>query len=243
MHDEGRAAAETGAPIEAHDLVKRFGGRAALDGISVTVREGEIVVLLGPNGAGKTTLLRTLAGMVTPDTGSARVGGWDVVAERRRAAAATGTLISSEHSWYPRLTGMQNLEFFGAVVGMSPADARRAAAAGLADVGLTEHAGKPVGAYSTGMRTRLGLARARLGDPAVLLLDEPSAALDTQAAGGLLADLREERAHRAVLLSTHSAREAAEIADRALVLDAGRVVREFSGPIEPEALEHALVRG
>ena len=159
--------------------------------------------------------------------------------DRRRAAAATGVVTATEHTWYPRLSGLQNLEFFAGLAGMRRRSARSAAARALEDAALGPHADKPVGAYLRGMRGRLAIARAWLGDPSVLLLDEPTAGLDAGSAAAFHAQIGRWR-RGAVLLATHSAPEAARLADRALVLDGGRLVRELPGPLNETDLADAL---
>jgi ABC-type multidrug transport system ATPase subunit len=227
-------------PVDVRDLTKAFGGRTAVEGVTLQVRAGEVVAVLGANAAGKSTVLRAIAGMVVPDSGSVTVAGIDVVRERTRAAALCGVVLAREDAWYPRLTGVENLEFFGAVQGLSRRAVAVAADAELAAARLEDEAHLPVSAYSRGMRARLAIARARLSDPPVLLLDEPGSGLDARSSQELIGLLRSERPDRAVLLATHSSAEVAAVADRAVVLCRGRVSDQLDGPFGEETVARVL---
>jgi ABC-2 type transport system ATP-binding protein len=206
-----------------------FGPRSrevnALRKVTLRVERGEVFGLMGPNGAGKTTLLRLLATLVPPSAGHARVAGADLVREAARVRRVVGFASGEERGFYWRLSGLHNLEFFAGVLGMSPAAARSRAAEALERMDLLPMAGQPAGEYSTGMRQRLGIARALLGRPAVLLLDEPTRSLDPVAASGLhtlIARLAAD-SRTTVLLATHNFDEAARVCDRVAVLVAGAV--------------------
>ena len=162
--------------IDVCALTKRYGSNQALGGVGLEVAPGEIVALLGPNGAGKSTLLRIIATLVGPDGGSARVGGHDVVADALAARAALGLMLGEERSLYWRISGRRNLEFFGRLQGLDREAARARGDELLERFGLGNVAERRCGEYSTGMRARLGLARALIASPPVLLLDEPLAA-------------------------------------------------------------------
>jgi ABC-type multidrug transport system ATPase subunit len=208
--------------IEASGVTKGFGDVRALEDVALTVNRGELVGLVGRNGAGKSVLLRALAGAVTVDAGTVRIEGHDVVAERRAAAASTGVMFGGRQGWYGRLSGSDNLEFFAAVRGLERRAARAEAQRQLEVVGLAAAGGRRVDTYSTGMVARLALARARLGDPPVLLLDEPSTALDAEAASEFHEHLAHADRHRAVVIATHDERELA-LTDRHVRLESGRV--------------------
>lgn len=228
--------------IRAIELSKRFGSVQAIDAVSLEVGAGELVVLVGVNGAGKSTLLRVLGTRVLPDHGAACVAGHDVVRAAREVRRSTGVVLSEERSFYWRLSARANLEFFGRLCGLGRAAARTRVLELLELVQLADAADRRVDGYSSGMRTRLALARALLLDPPVLLLDEPSRALDPLVAR----DLREvvvslsASSGRAVLWVTHDLHEAAEIADRVVVLDAGRIRTVHDRPDSASELAQLL---
>jgi ABC-2 type transport system ATP-binding protein len=207
-----------------HPLKRRT--RTALDGVSLRVEPGRAFCLLGPNGAGKTTLIKVLTTLVLPDGGRAIVGGHD--AERSPAAvrSAIGYAINDERSFYWRLTGRQNLEFFGALNGLRG----RRLAAKIADVlgltGLESAADLRFNAYSTGMRQMLAFARALLADAEILFVDEPTRSLDPQAAAKVRTFLRSELVDgrgKTVFWATHDLLEAADFGHEVAVIDQGRI--------------------
>jgi ABC-2 type transport system ATP-binding protein len=226
--------------------------RDVLDGVSFEVREGETAAVVGRNSAGKTTLLKILAGLVLPASGGARVGGFDVLKEPMEAKRCIGFMGSQERSFYWRLTARQNLQFFAALYDLrgDAAAARIEEISEMLDVG--EHLDRPFRSLSSGVQQRMGLARALLHRPPLLLLDEPTRSLDADSAARFL-DLvekisREERF--TVLFATHTARDL-RLARRIHVIDRGRFTwrgtsKEFldaggegSGP---RTMEEALVR-
>lgn len=201
--------------------------RAAVHGVDLVVRPGELVSVLGPNGAGKTTTVRMLTGLLTPTSGSATVGGFDVVRQRAKAALVCGSSLGGDLGLYPRLTAVQNLTFFGLMYGLRGARLQRRVETVLGEVGLSDRAGDLAGVFSRGMKQRLHLARALLHEPAVLILDEPSAGLDPQSAAAmrkLVGRLSGEG--RSVLLTTHDMREAEELSDRVVLMKDGAVHSE-----------------
>lgn len=202
-------------------LVKRFGDRAAVAGVDITLAEGESLVILGPNGAGKSTLLRMAATLLRPDEGELEVCGHRCPAEAARARPRIG-LLSHEPQVYLDLTAQQNLEFFARMHGMP--DPRGAALDGLERVGLLARAGDSVRTFSRGMAQRLGLARVLMHDPDLLLLDEPHAGLDAQGVALLDTVLAERRPGRAVLLVTHDVEHGLRLADHVMVMRRGRCV-------------------
>ena len=231
-----------GAGIAVRGLTKRFGAVVALDGLDLTVAPGELLAVLGRNGAGKSTLMRILGTTVLPDAGTATVAGHDVVTAATAARRSTGLVLGDERSWYWRLSGRANLEFFAALYGLRRAAARRRVAELLDRLGLGEVADRRFDAYSAGMRSRLSLARALLGEPPVLLLDEPSRTLDPVVAVDLRALVtglaRDEG--RAVLWVSHDLHEVVAVADRVVVVAGGHVVAERVRPDDTRELERLL---
>jgi ABC-2 type transport system ATP-binding protein len=211
------------------DLVLRpFDRRTvtALDGLDLEVGRGRVFCLLGPNGAGKTTLIKILATLVLPDGGRAAVAGHDVAREPGSAKAAVGYAVGEERSFYWRLTGRQNLEFFGALYGLKgPARGRRIDEL-LRVAGLESAADLRFNSYSTGMRQMLAFARALLAEADILLVDEPTRSLDPQAADRIRSFLCDDLAGRqgkTVLWATHDLGEAADCADDIAVISRGRI--------------------
>jgi ABC-type multidrug transport system ATPase subunit len=208
-------------------VVRRFGAVTALDRLHLDVTEGEVVGLLGHNGAGKTTTVRLLAGLLAADAGSVRVAGLDPVSDGPAVRRQLGVLPSSPVV-DARLTGTQNLRFAADVVGLPRAGLDARIAAALAAVELEGRADERVTGYSTGMRQRLSLARVLLPDPAILLLDEPTASLDPIAARQVRRRIAElavaER--RTVVVCTHDLAEAETLCDRVVVLEHGRIVAQ-----------------
>ncbi len=203
----------------------------ALDGLDLEVGRGRVFCLLGPNGAGKTTLLKILATLVLPDGGRALVEGHDVAREPGRAKAAAGFAVGDERSFYWRLTGRQNLEFFAALYGLRGGARDRRVSELLRLAGLDEAADLRFNGYSTGMRQMLAFARALLADASILLVDEPTRSLDPQAADRVRSFLRGELAGRqgkTVLWATHDLGEAADFADDIAVISRGRI--RLTGP-------------
>src|SRR5829696_7433535 len=207
---------------------RTFGDVRALDGVSLEVLPGQIHALLGPNGAGKTTLLRLLTGLVTPTGGHVTVLGASVGARHRRDDV--GFVPSGDRSFYERLSGEENLLFFARLHGLGKRAARARAREVLEQVGLGDAAGRPVATYSHGMQKRLSVARALLGSPPVLLVDEATHDLDPVNAARvreLVSRLAEQGS--AVLWATQRIEEIRGFADRATLLVEGRV--RFAGAV------------
>jgi ABC-type multidrug transport system ATPase subunit len=161
---------------------KRFGTTDAVCDIDLKIEPGHILAMLGSNGAGKTTLIRIGATTVTPDSGTVTIAGIDAIASPARARSRTGVVTSEERSFYWRLSGRENLEFFASLHGLGRREARLRAAEVLDAVEFPEDPDTRVDRYSSGMKARLTVARGLLGRPEVLLLDEPSRSLDPPAA-------------------------------------------------------------
>ncbi len=213
----------------------------ALAGVSFQSPARAVTCILGPNGAGKTTLLKILAGLIAPDTGTIAMFGEGLGDVPARLRARIGFANANERSFYARLTGRQNLEFFGALHGLGRAARRTRIDAVLADVELAAAADMPFRLYSAGMKQKLILARALLGAPELLILDEPTTHLDALARvrmRGLIRACCAGERGATVLLATHDLAEAEELADRIVFLNEGAVLAE--GP--PGALRALLLR-
>lgn len=216
--------------VEVEEVTRVFEPRkrprvVALDRISLTIPEGEIHGLLGPNGAGKTTLVKILSTVLLPTGGTARVLDHDVVDETRAVRPLIGIVFGGERGLYWRLTGRQNVEYWGALYKLPTRESKERAQRLLERVGLAERADERVETYSRGMKQRLHLARGLIGDARVLFLDEPTTGMDPLAARDfrtLIAELRGEG--RTILLATHDMVEAETICDRVTLIDSGKVV-------------------
>ncbi len=229
-------ARSIGSPaIAARGLTKRFGRVQAVDDLSFEVRPGRVTGFLGPNGAGKSTTMRMVLGLVRPTAGSATVLGLPY-ASIERPATAVGAVLEVQ-SFHPQRTGRNHLRVLAAASGVPDARVDEV----LALVDLTDAADRRAGGYSLGMRQRLGLAGALLGDPRVLILDEPANGLDPQGIRWLREFLREFAANgNAVLVSSHLLSEMAQMADEVIVIDHGRLVRQ--GSLADLTAGHASVR-
>ena len=208
----------------------RAGGKRPLSpvlrGIDLVVRRGELFGLLGANGAGKTTLLKMLATLMLPDSGSIELDGIDVVTQPMLAKRRIGLCTSEERSFYYRLSGRANLQFFAALAGLDPNTAERRISEVADLVDLRKSLGLPFSRFSTGMKQRLNLARALLADPPLLFLDEPTRAVDPVHAEEMRVLIREElvrKAGKTVVLATNLLDEAWQICDRIAILRAGRI--------------------
>lgn len=223
--------------IEATRLTKKFGEFTAVDGLSLSVLPGQVMALLGPNGAGKTTTVRMLAGILTPTSGRAMVGGLDVTVSPQQVRRQVGMLTEAP-GLYLRMQAMEYLDFFGRLYGLSASVRQARAAALLSRFGMTDTANRRLSEFSKGMRQKLALIRAMLHDPAVLLLDEPTSAMDPQSARlvhDAITGLRSDR--RAIVLCTHNLAEAEALADRIAIIRRGRIVAEGTA----EALKSQLL--
>jgi ABC-2 type transport system ATP-binding protein len=211
----------------------------ALDGVSLTIPVGEVHGLLGPNGAGKTTLVKILSTVLLPSGGQAFVLGNDVVAEAAAVRPLIGIVFGGERGLYWRLSGRQNLEYWGALYKLSRTEIKERTERLLERVGLTERADERVETYSRGMKQRLHLARGLIGEAKVLFLDEPTTGMDPLAARefrALIAELRGEG--RTILLATHDMAEAEALCDRVTLIDRGAILATES----PRSLGRVISR-
>ena len=211
------------AAIETQILTRRFGDRVAVDGISMSVPERSIYGFLGRNGAGKTTTIKLLLGLLKADAGSAWIAGIDVATDRLGAARKVGALLEAQ-GFYPQLSGRENLHLSRRLLGLRAREVDRV----LDVTEMAQHGGRRVADYSMGMRQRLGLARAMLGAPPVLVLDEPTNGLDPEGIADMRGFLRElpARSGATVLLSSHLLGEIEQTATHIGILSHGRLVLE-----------------
>jgi len=215
-------------------LTHSYRSNLALRDVSLTIESGEFFGLFGPNGAGKTTLIRILSTLVIPSSGTACVHDLDVVRDADAVRSLIGLVFSNENSFYGRLSGRQNLEFFAALQNLGWEQSRRRATDLLALFDLVGAADSAVQSYSTGMRQRLNVARALLHDPKVIFLDEPTKGMDILAAESLRELLRKElveRQHKTILLTTHDLQEMELLCDRVGILDHGQL-RAVGAPVD-----------
>ena len=206
--------------VEVRNVSKRFGVVPALSDLDLTVPSGRITVLLGPNGAGKTTAIRIVTGALSPDTGLVRTFGLDPEVDGEDVRRRCG-VVSAKPALYDRLSGWDNMSYSAELYGLGRhATARIREAA--ARFGIVDALDQAVGGYSTGMKTRLALARSVLHDPQLLLFDEPTSGLDPESSHAVLALIREMTAEgRTVVMCTHLLIEAEGLADQIIVLESG----------------------
>jgi ABC-2 type transport system ATP-binding protein len=231
--------------IETYDLSKQFNNDFwAVDNVNLNVQPGQILALLGQNGAGKTTTVRMLTALLSPTRGWARVAGYDVTKDPQEVRANVGVL-TEQHGLYMRMTGDEYLEFFGKVYGLDAKTRKSRSDYLLEYFGLAEAAHRRSGEYSKGMKQKLALARALIHDPSVLLLDEPTSAMDPESAQLVRNEISRLRSsRRTIVICTHNLAEAESLADTIAIIYRGRILlngtldelkRSVLGPVEYEA--------
>lgn len=213
--------------IEFEGLSKHFASIIAVNNISLTVNPGEVLALLGPNGAGKTTTVRMLSAVLKPTHGWARVAGYDVVTHAQMVRRLVGVLTEAP-GLYTRMTGREYLDFFGRIHGVPKAQ-RRARLTQLADwFRMTSALDRRLGEYSKGMAQKIALIRTLLHDPPVLLLDEPTSAMDPESARlvrDTIMQMRDDD-QRTIIICTHNLTEAEELADRLAIISQGEIIAQ-----------------
>lgn len=210
--------------IKAEGLSKEFDSFLAVDNVSFDVKKGQILVLLGPNGAGKTTTVRMLTSILRPTRGSATVAGFDVVDQPDKVRASVGVL-TEHHGLYTRMNAHEYLGFFSQLYGIPKPISRERNANLLNQFGLGNVGKKRLGEYSKGMRQKLALVRALLHEPQVILLDEPTSAMDPESAYIVRDAIRElKNTERSIILCTHNLKEAEELADRIAIIKSGKII-------------------
>jgi ABC-2 type transport system ATP-binding protein len=223
--------------IETYNLSKQFDQFLAVDQVNLAVAAGQVLALLGPNGAGKTTTVRMLTSILRPSHGTARVAGFDVVKDAPQVRAHVGVLTEN-HGLYDRMPAGEYLDFFGELYHLDTVTRRARIQDLLERFGIYGEINRRTGEFSKGMRQKLALARALLHQPPVLLLDEPTSAMDPESARlvrDAILDLR--TADRALIICTHNLAEAEELADQIAIIRHGRIIAQGT----PESLKLAML--
>lgn len=236
MIDDAIQMSEGYRMVHTERLTKAFDGSSlakrrpvtALCDVTMEVKKSEIFSLIGPNGAGKSTLIRILSTLLLPTSGEAWVNGYNIVRDGARVRASIGLSPGGERSFYFRLTGRQNLEFFGALQGLPHRTLRQRINEVLDLVDLASDADRQFMTYSTGLRRRLSIARSLLSSPPLVIMDEPTASVDPASASRIREYMLElKRAGHTVILTTHNLHEAEQLSDRIGLLQEGRL-----GPVD-----------
>jgi ABC-2 type transport system ATP-binding protein len=210
--------------LQATDLWKSYGSKAAVAGVSIEARPGEIVGLLGPNGAGKSTTVAMICGIATPDRGTVSLAGEPVGGDRSPVKRRLG-LVPQDISLFEELPALDNLRLFGTLYGIEGDLLAERCAAALALVGLADQAKAKPATFSGGMKRRLNIACALVHDPEVLVLDEPTVGVDPQSRNAIFDNLETLRARgKALVYTTHYMEEVERLCDRIVIMDHGRVV-------------------
>jgi len=217
------------AMIEAVGLTKHYGDFAAVDDVTFTINQGEVVAFLGPNGAGKSTSMKLLTGYLAATRGTARIAGHDMAADRISGAVKLGYLPENG-PLYPDMSPRALLRFFGEARGISGNRLRERIAAVVELCSIKSVYGKPIGKLSKGFRQRVGMAQVLLHEPEVLILDEPTAGLDPNQIHEVRETLKRIGQKKTILLSTHILQEVEAVASRVLFINEGRLV--FNGTVD-----------
>lgn len=216
--------------IIANQLMKKFDEFLAVDRASFQVKPGEVMVLLGPNGAGKTTTVRMLTSIIRPTSGDAKIDGFSVIEDAEVVRTKVGVL-TEHHGLYKRMNAEKYLEFFAQLYGLEAEAYEPRIKELLSQFGLYEVRTKRLGEYSKGMRQKLALSRALIHQPSVLLLDEPTSAMDPASARMVRDAIHQLRSEeRAIILCTHNLAEAEELADRIAIIHEGRI--RYNAPLQ-----------
>jgi ABC-2 type transport system ATP-binding protein len=214
--------------ILTENLTKYFNDLKAVDSVNLHVKAGEVLALLGPNGAGKTTTVRMLTTVLKPSSGSALVAGYDVLENPSEVRSAVGVL-TEDHGLYDRMHIEEYLDFFGQIYDMSAVERDERIQHLLSRFGLLDARNRRIGKFSKGMRQKLSLARSLLHSPPILLLDEPTSAMDPASARlvrNAIKTLRSE--DRSIIVCTHNLAEAEELADNIAIIRYGKIIAEGS---------------
>jgi len=245
MGNEGTLEARKEIVIK--DLVKDFGDVKAVNGLNLEIRKGEMFGFLGPNGAGKTTTISMLSGLLEPTAGSARIGGFDIGKEPRKAKALIG-VCPQEAAVFKFLTGMENLEIFGSLHGLDRKVTKQRAAELVSQADFAEAARRRTKGYSGGMMRQLNLMIALVSDPEIVFLDEPTVGMDARArrrTWEYIGSLKDQG--KTVILTTHYIEEAQALSDRVGIIDYGKLIdlgtpEELMSKHESEDLEAVFLK-
>ncbi len=217
--------------LEVKNVSKEFKTIRAVDNLSFSVDNGEIVGLLGENGAGKTTTLRMISTMLKPSRGIIRVNGYDVVHEPSKVRGEIGILFGGEVGLYDRLSARENIEYFGKLYGMPQDDIDRRISELTRDLDMSEYIDRRAGKFSRGMKQKVSIARSIIHSPNVMLFDEPSTGLDVSAAKVIHEFIFKCKCeNKIILLSSHSMTEVEKLCDRVVIIHKGGLVEQ--GTIE-----------
>ncbi|HWC62196.1 MAG TPA: ABC transporter ATP-binding protein [Rhizomicrobium sp.] len=211
--------------LEIENLTKRFGGVTAVAGLNLSVKKGEVLGFLGPNGAGKTTTMKMVTGFLTPDSGTARICGHDILGDTLAAQARLGYLPEGAPA-YGEMTPREFLIFIARVRGLEGARAAAARDLAVARTGLEPVLDRPIDNLSKGFRRRVGLAQAILHDPEVLILDEPTDGLDPNQKHAVRQLIRDIAATKTIVISTHQLDEVEAVCTRAVIINKGALVAD-----------------
>ncbi len=234
--------------IEVKNLSKKFKKVNAVDNISFTVNEGEIVGLLGENGAGKTTTLRLLATMLKPTGGTAVINGFDIIREPSKVRGNIGILFGGEVGLYDRLTAKENIKYFAELNGMSKEETEKSIEYLSNMLEMNEYLNRRVGKFSRGMKQKVAIARSIVHEPGVMLFDEPTAGLDVTASRivqDFILKCRQDK--KAIIFSSHSMSEVEKLCDRIVIIHKGRIletgtVDDFKSKYNSDNMEDIFMR-
>lgn len=210
--------------LMASDLHKSFNEHKAVNGVTFDIKENEIFGLLGPNGAGKTTTIRMLSTVLEPDAGEVTVGGFSTRQQPEKVRSIIG-VCPQELALYEELSAMDNLMFFGRLVGLNSKESKAQAMTNLSLMGLEQRAKGKISKFSGGMKRRVNLAIALMGNPKLLFLDEPTVGIDPQSRNKIFETIQDLRKKgMTVLYTTHYMEEADRLCDRIAIMDVGKII-------------------
>jgi len=212
------------AVLEVHNLVKKYGGKSAVDDISFDIQEGEIFSLLGPNGAGKTTTISILSTLFSPTAGDASIFGYSVTKNPMEVKRLIG-VVPQEIALYDDMTALENLNFWGEMYGLSGSALKTRVKELLEQIGLADRAKERIKTYSGGMKRRVNIAVGLLNKPRLLFMDEPTVGIDPQSRRAILDSVKSlNKAGMTILYTTHYMEEAQELSDHIAIMDHGEII-------------------